>query len=166
VKYFAECELATDSEDGVEDRPLFRRVFQNPEAAKTDTVDLTPMYETEEDDVAGQSTSQRRQFPICAPPDEPLAEWEDGVLDQVLTEIQGTGWDGSFMEELTSSTSTVTVPLDELAPLPEGWTGTDELRQLPASAISLIAERAAGQAGRGHRVRFALKGRNGTTSSR
>jgi len=52
--------------------------------------------------------------------DEPLAEWEDGVIDQVLTEIQGTGWDGSFMEEFISSTSTVTVPLDELAPLPEG----------------------------------------------
>jgi len=115
---------------------------------------------------SNQSTSQRRQFPICGPPEEPLAEWEDGVLDQVLTEILGTGWDGSFMEELTSSTSTVTVPLDELAPLPEGWTGTDELRQLPASAINLIAERAAGQAGRGHRVRFALKGRIGTTSSR
>jgi len=113
------------------------------------------MDETEEDDVAGQSTSQRRQFPICAPPDEPLAEWEDGVLDQVLTEIQGTGWDGSFM---ASSTSTVTVPRDELTPLPEGWTGTGELRQLPASAIRLIAERAAGQAGRGHRVRFAVKG--------
>jgi len=41
----------------------------------------------------------RAQSPICAPTDEPLAEWEDGVLDQVLTEIQGTGWDGSFMEE-------------------------------------------------------------------
>jgi len=51
------------------------------------------------------------------------------------------------MEELTSSTSTVTVPMDELAPLPEGWTGTGELQQLPASAIRLITERAAGQAG-------------------
>jgi len=62
------------------------------------------------------------------------------------------------MEELTSSTSTLTVPLDELAPLPKGWTGTGELRQLPAPAIRLIAERAAEQAGRGHRVRFAVKG--------
>jgi len=87
-----------------------------------------------------------------------LTEWEDGVLDQVLTEIQGTGWGGSFTEEWTSSTSTPTVPLDELATLPEGWTGTGELRQLPSSAIRLIAERAAEQAGRGHRDRFAVKG--------
>jgi len=57
VKYLAECELATDSEDGVEDRPLFRRVFQNPEAAKASTADSYPMDETEEDDLAVQSTS-------------------------------------------------------------------------------------------------------------
>jgi len=116
------------------------------------------MDETEEDDVVVQSTSQRCQSPICAPPDAPLTEWEDGVLDQVLTEIQGTGWEGSFMEKLTSSTSTMTAPLDELAPLPEGWTGTGELRKLPPLAIRLIAERAAEQAERGHRARFAVKG--------
>jgi len=75
-----------------------------------------------------------------------------------LIEIQGTGWDGSFMGKLTSSTSILTVPLDELAPLPEGWTGTGELRKLPASAIRRIAEWAAEQTGRGHRVRFAVKG--------
>jgi len=115
VKYFAEYELATDSEDGVEDRLLFRRVFQNPEAAKASTADSYPMDETEEDDLAVQSTSQRRQSPICAPPDAPLTEWEDGVLEQVLTEIQGPGWDGSFTEELTSSTSTLTVPLTSQA---------------------------------------------------
>jgi len=116
------------------------------------------MDETEEGDVAVQSTSQRCQSPICAPPDAPLTEWEDGVFDQVLTEIQGTGWDGSFMEEMTSSTLTLTVSLDELAPLPEGWTWTGELRQLPAPAIRLFVERAAEQAGRGHRFRFAVKG--------
>jgi len=52
VKCFAECELATDSVDGVEDRPLFRGVFQNPEAAKASTADSDPMNGTDEDDVA------------------------------------------------------------------------------------------------------------------
>jgi len=37
VKCFAECELATDSEDGVEDRPLFRRVFQQRPVRRTRT---------------------------------------------------------------------------------------------------------------------------------
>ncbi|XP_044317448.1 uncharacterized protein K02A2.6-like [Drosophila rhopaloa] len=80
------------------------------------------------------------------------------LLDQVLTKIQGTGWDGSFMKELTSSIATPIKPRDELAPLPEGWIGTGELRRLPASAIRLIAERAPDKAGRGHSVRFAVKG--------
>jgi len=49
---------------------------------------------------------------------------------------------------------------NESGPVPEGWTGTGELRQLPSLAIRLIAERAAEQDGRGHRARFAVKGTN------
>jgi len=96
-EYLAGFELVTDTEDDEEERPLFRRSFvASPQQDQTaETIPSRVYVERSRPESARILWSTTREdgnpqrAPSCAHPGEPLTEWENQVLEQVLTDLSG-----------------------------------------------------------------------------
>jgi len=96
-EYLAGFELVTDTEDDDEKRPLFRRSFvASPQQDQTAETIPSRAYVERSRPESGRnlwSTTREDGNPqrasSCAHPGEPLTEWENQVLEQVLTDLSG-----------------------------------------------------------------------------
>jgi len=179
-EYLAGFELVTDTEDDDEKRPLFRRSFvASPQQDQTAETIPSRAYVERSRPESGRnlwSTTREDGNPqrasSCAHPGEPLTEWENQVLEQVLTDLSGVRFPEPTIDTVlrraqpvteasASPTSTAEVDRsayteDDLCPLPEGWIGGNNLRFLPRRVINQIGSKVATRIGRGRRVRIAV----------
>jgi len=96
-EYLAGFELVTDTEDDEEERPLFHRsLVASPRQDQTaETIPSRAYVERSRPESGWNLWSTTREdgnpqrAPSCAHPGEPLTEWENQVLEQVLTDLSG-----------------------------------------------------------------------------
>jgi len=172
-EYLAGFELVTDTEDDEKERPLFRRSFvASPQQDQTTETIPSRAYVERSRPESGRnlwSTTREdgnpQRAPSCAHPGEPLTEWENQVLEQVLTDLSGVRFPEPTVDTVlrraqpvteasASPTSAAEVDRsayteDDLWPLPEGWIGGNNLRFLPRRVISQIESKLATRIGRG-----------------